>query len=89
MAKQKLYTISSTDEFISSMISKGWEAVQLDEGTLGVGDWVLIAPTERHWNYIIREVYLNAWSSAQTIRKCRKLSQKILKEIEKVEVEAC
>lgn len=81
MAKQ-LYTVSSTDEFISDRMSRGWNGVQLDEGVLGCGDWVLIAPTERHWNYIVREVYLNPWSSAQTIRRCRKLSQKILKEIE-------
>lgn len=89
MAKQKLYTISSTDGFINSMIEKGWNGIQLNEGSLGVGDWVLIAPNERKWNFIIREVYLNAWSSAQTIRRCRKLSQKILKEIEKVEVRVC
>lgn len=85
MAKQQLYTINSTDEFISDRLYHGWNGIQLNEGVLGCGDWVLIAPTERHWNYIIREVYLNEWSSAQTIRRCRKLSQKILKEIEKVE----
>lgn len=84
MAKQTLYTISSTEDFISSMIEKGWEAVQLNEGSLGVGDWVLIAPDDKHYNVIIREVYVNEWSSAQTIRRCRELSQKILKEISEV-----
>lgn len=83
MSKQALYTISSTGKFIQSMIEKGWEYVQLREGVLGHGDCVLISPTERNWNYIIREVYLNSWSSAQTIRKCRKLSKAILNEIEK------
>lgn len=84
MAKQNLYTISSTEEFVQSMIKNGWECIQLNEGVLGLGDLVLIAPTERHWNYIIKEQFLNEWSSAQTIRRCRKLSQKILKEIKKV-----
>ena len=79
--------VNSTDEFISDRLYKGWNGIQLNEGGVGCGDWVLIAPTERHWNYIIREIYLNEWSSAQTIRKCKKLSQKILKEIEKAEVE--
>lgn len=84
MAKQTLYTISSTEDFISSMIEKGWEAVQLNEGTLGIGYWVLIAPDDKHYNFVIREVYYNMYSSVQTIRRCRKLSQKILKEIEEV-----
>lgn len=83
MTRQALYSISSTEEFIASMIERGWECVQLSEGSLGIGDCVLIAPTERHWNFIIREKFLNEWSSAQTIRRCKKLSQAILKEIEK------
>ena len=84
MQRNALYTISSTDEFISDMIAKGWEGVQLREGSLGVGDWVLIAPNERKWNFVIKEVPTSSWSSLQSIRRCRKLSQKILKEIEKV-----
>ena len=87
MAKQSVYSISSTQEFIDSMIKKGWDCVQLDEGVLGVGDLVLIAPDDNHYNFVIREVYLNEWSSGQTIRKCAKLSQKVLKEIEKAELE--
>lgn len=82
MPKQQLYTISSTETFIQSMVDKGWERVQLNEGVLGIGDCVLISPSERNWNFVIREKYLNEWSSAQTIRKCRKLSKAILKEIE-------
>ena len=85
MAKQTLYTVSSTDDFIRSMSARNWTCIQLNEGVLGVGDWVLIAPTEHQWNFVIREKYLNAWSSAQTIRKCRKLSKAIMKEIEKAE----
>jgi hypothetical protein len=86
------YTISSTQEFIDHMISKGWDAVQLNEGNLGLGDWVLIAPDEKYWNFVIREVPLGSWmdsvgswASAQTIRRCRKLSQRILKEMEEIE----
>lgn len=74
------------------MISKGWDAVQLNEGSLGLGDWVLIAPDEKYWNFVIREVPLRSWmdsvgswESAQTIRRCRKLSQRILKEMEEIE----
>lgn len=87
MARQNLYTISSTGELIQDLMNKGWEYIQLREGVLGHGDCVLIAPTERNWNFIIREVYVNPWSSAQTIRKCRKLSQAIMKEINKAREE--
>ena len=87
MAKQNVYSISSTQEFIDNMIAKGWDSVQLDEGVLGCGDLVLIAPDEKHYNFVIREVYLNEWSSGQTIRRCAKLSQKLLKEIDKAEAE--
>ena len=83
MPKQTLYTVSSTEDFVRSLIARGWDSIQLNEGCLGIGDLVLIAPRETQWNFVIREKYLNEWSSAQTIRKCRKLSNAILKEIEK------
>lgn len=79
---QHLYSWRDINDFINARIERGYEAVQLNEGTLGIGDWVLIAPDETKWNYIIREVYLNEWSSAQTLRKCRKLSKAIEKEIQ-------
>lgn len=83
MARNKRYSVSSTEEFICSMCAKGWDGVQLSEGTLGCGDWVLIAPTEKHWNFVIKEEYLNMYSSAQTIRKCRKISAALQKKIDK------
>ena len=82
MPRQNLYTISSTEQFVQDMIKKGWECVQLREGVLGIGDCVLISPSERNWNFVIREKALDSWNSAQTIRKCRKLSKAILQEIE-------
>ena len=82
MPKQTLYTVSSTEDFIRSLSARDWECIQLNEGSLGIGDWVCIAPTDHQWNFVIREKFLNEWSSAQTIRKCRKLSKAILKEIE-------
>ena len=84
MAKNTIYTVSSTDEFITDMCNKGWEGIQLNEGSLGCGDWVLIAPNERKWNFVIKEVYLGPYSSGQTIRRCRKISQALQKRIDKV-----
>ena len=83
MAKNTIYSVHSTDEFIRDMCNKGWEGIQLNEGSLGCGDWVLIAPNERKWNFVIKEVYLGPYSSGQTIRRCRKISQAIQKRIDK------
>lgn len=83
MARNNRYAVSSTDEFIRDMCNRGWEGIQLDEGVLGVGDWVLIAPTERQWNYVIKEEYAGAYQSLQTIRRCRKISQALQKRIDK------
>lgn len=84
MARNSIYTVSSTDEFIRDMCNRGWEGIQLDEGSLGCGDWVLIAPNERQWNFVIKEVYIGPYSSGQTIRRYRKISQALQKRIDKI-----
>lgn len=83
MPKQTVYDWKSTEEYIESIVSKyGHEAIQLNEGSLGIGDWVLISPDDKHYNIVIREVFVSSVCSGQTIRKCKTLSNKILKEIE-------
>lgn len=84
MARYSRYTVSSTDEFIRDMCNRGWEGVQLNDGVLGVGDWVLIAPNEHKWNFVIKEVYVGPYTSAQTIRRCRKISQELQRKIDKI-----
>lgn len=83
MPKQTVYDWKSTEEYIESIVNKyGHEAIQLNEGSLGIGDWVLISPDDKHYNIVIREVFVSSVCSGQTIRKCKTLSKKILKEIE-------
>jgi len=84
VAKSTIYTVSSTDALIADLCKKGWEGIQLNEGSLGCGDWVLIAPTERYWNYVIKEVYVGPYASGQTIRRCRNISKAMQKRIDKV-----
>lgn len=83
MARNNIYTVSSTGEFIRDMCNRGWEAIQLDEGSLGHGNLVLLAPDERHWNFVIKEVYIGPYSSGQTIRRCRKISKALQNRIDK------
>ena len=56
------------------MDSEGAEATQLNEGCLGLGDWVLAAPNKK--TVIIKEVFLNEWASGQTIRLYNKTPKK-------------
>lgn len=78
-----VYTSNSVDNFISEMEEKGWEAIHLSEGVLTSGDWALLSPDDKHYNFVIREKYLNEWSSGQTVRKCAKVSAALQAEIDR------
>lgn len=52
------------------------ETLQLDEGVLGSGNWLLFDYSGRLKFIVIKEVYLNEWSSAHTIRKYNKIPKK-------------
>lgn len=72
MRKQYLYTIAAADGFINDYLKLSDNVIyQMNEGVLGIGDWILGAPGYK-WA-IIREVYLNEWSSAQSIRMYNEL----------------
>ena len=68
-----LYSYTAMEELIQMLTEKGYECLQTNEGTLGIGTWYCIPPQKGDWIYIIEEVYLNSWSSAQTVRRTRKL----------------
>jgi hypothetical protein len=80
---QNVYTGKSTQSFIDQMIDKGYELVQLREGVCGLGDLVLLSNDEQKYNFVIREVYLNEWSSGHTMRKAAKISVALQAEIDK------
>lgn len=77
-----IYTIGETGKLIDNLLDHGYTQVQLNEGCLGYGDAVFLAPDENHYNFIIKEVSLNEWSSGQTIRKCAKLSKSLQDKID-------
>lgn len=82
-----IYTVGSTGKFIDELLNAGYDLIQLSEGSLGYGDCVLLAPDEQHYNFVIREVYVNCWTSGQTIRRFRKISKALQMEIDKAEME--
>ena len=80
---KNLYTLSSIDKLINECMEAGYMMQTCHEGTLGYGKVVLVAPDEHHWNFVITEVYLNEWSSAHSVRKCRTISKTIQMEIDR------
>ena len=78
-----IYTCNAISDMIERLVNSGYEYVQLKEGSLGYGDAVLIAPDENKYHFVIREVYLNEWSSGHTVRRCRTISKKLQAEIDK------
>ena len=81
MAK-RLYTCGAIDNALAKLDSDGYELVQLREGVLGCGDWCCIPPREGMYYFIIREVPLNCWSSAHSVRRHMKLGKTLQAELE-------
>lgn len=80
---QSLYTYQAVEDLISRLTEQGYEHIVLSEGTLAMGDGVLLAPSENLYNFVYREIYLNEWSSAQTIRRFTTISKKLQAEIDR------
>lgn len=75
------------ENLLSQCADQGYDCVELWEGSLGYGHLVLLAPDDNHWNFEIMEYYINSWSSGHTVRRFKKISRKLLKEIENKENE--
>ena len=78
----KLYTPSAADRLLGELSEKGYELICLDEGCCGAGSWACISPRDDWYHFIIREVYLTCWTSAQTIRRYRRFGKDLQAEID-------
>lgn len=78
------YTLSACEDLMSRYCERGGEAVTLQEGTLGLG--LVVCHGEGLKTAVIREFYINPWSSGHTIRMYNKMPQKYARMLEK---EAC
>lgn len=81
----KLYTSKSVDDFIESYVESGGEVAVIDEGCLAHGLTILYDAADRLYNYIITEVSLSCWGSADKVRRYAKLPKKYQKMIEEWE----
>lgn len=74
--EQTLYTSTSVDKLIADYMEAGGQMLQMQEGTLGCGDVLLYDEAGKLYTFVIREVYINEWSSGHTVRKYRKIPAK-------------
>lgn len=77
-----LYSVSSVERFIAGYLEQGGMIIQMNEGSLGCGDVLLYDPSGRYKTCVIREIYLNEWSSAQTVRQYNRTPKKFQKIID-------
>lgn len=76
------YTASAIQDLFSQLTAIGYQIVTLQEGTLGYGRTIALAPDDRHYHYLVREVPLNCWSSAHTVRRMSKISKAMQRELD-------
>ena len=73
------YSYQQVDNLIERYTNKGGEALQTSEGVLGSGDWLLYDFGGKLKFIVIREIYLNSWSSAHTVRMYNRIPKKYQK----------
>lgn len=78
-----IYSYKEIDRLVDRLTRRGYDCIQTQEGTLGSGDWICISPDDHHLHVVVKEIYLNEWSSGHIIRRCRKLNKMDEKELEK------
>jgi hypothetical protein len=70
-----MYNYQQIDKLIQRYSNiENSETVQICEGCLGSGNWILTAPGKK--TAIIKEVYVNAWQSTHTVKMYNKTPKK-------------
>lgn len=74
LRQQSTYDLEACENLIQRYYEKGGETVTIEEGCLGLG--LVICYGDGLKTAIIKEVYLNEWSSTHTIRMYNKMPKK-------------
>ena len=80
----RIDNLNSVIRLIDRYIERGGQAHQINEGVLMYGDWVLFDTRGLWKTIIIKEVYVNEWTSKQTVRMYNKTPLKYQKIIDKL-----
>lgn len=76
----KLYSCTAVENLMNRYKDKGGEITEIEEGCLGYGFIILYGPGLK--TAVIKEVYINEWSSAHTVRLYNKMPKKYEKMLE-------
>lgn len=76
------YDYHEVDTFINELYKKDYECIQIDEGCLGSGDWICVAPDDSHC-FVIRERFVSSWNCTHTIEKANRVSKEIQEELDR------
>ena len=74
-----LYTYNAVQDLINRYVNKGGNFYEIEEGCLVQGLTICEAPGYK--TAVIKEIYLNEWSSAQSVRFYNKTPKKYEKMI--------
>lgn len=69
-----IYTIKACEDLMNRYLELGGEITMIEEGCLGLGVVVCSAVGKKY--AVIKEVFLNEWSSGHVIRLYKKLPKK-------------
>ena len=69
-----LYTSTAIDQLINNYIEKGGEVTELEEGVLGHGHLLLHGAGLK--TTVVKEVYINEWSSGHKVRSYNETPKK-------------
>ena len=72
----RIHSMKVAERALAFLEENGFECIQVEEGTLGIGHWICLSHDDRY-NVEISEVYLNCWSSGYTMRNFDKISKRI------------
>lgn len=72
----KNYSWQEVEKLIKRYIDKGGSAIQLREGVLGSGDWILTSDTL--YSFVIKEIFVTSWTSSHTVRRYKTLPKKYI-----------
>jgi hypothetical protein len=72
--KQSLHTCDAVKKLIDKYIERGGEIYEIEPGSLGYGFMILTGDGLK--TTIIKEIFLNEWNSAHTIRMYNKTPAK-------------
>ena len=70
----KHYSLSSCEQLISEYLELGGSVEVIEEGCLGLG--TVVCKAEGYKTAVIREIYLNEWSSTHIVRMYNKTPKK-------------